>query len=111
MIEYRWHKEDLEFLLEQLEEGPILVAGPKLPGVPTIHDFPSGCVEHLGFGVLRCTHPDYVVIFTGGGALDRTPLDGHGWCRPDVRSGDWPYDREAVRRALRVNIDNLEAEK
>jgi hypothetical protein len=50
-----WTVEDVHFLLDRLEEGPILVADSSL-GIPTIHDLEGA--RHCGCGLFELSTPD-----------------------------------------------------
>ena len=67
-----WTEEDVRFLLNVLEEGPILVADTKL-GIPTIHNNFGAEVEHCGFGLMEVKGDGYGLSFDAGGAMQRTP--------------------------------------
>ncbi|MGD9099790.1 MAG: DUF2958 domain-containing protein [Anaerolineae bacterium] len=98
----RWTVEDVQYLLEKLDDGPILVSGHEL-GLPTIHDFADGVV-HLGFGLFEVRAPAYTLGFSGGGAMDRTP-SGQGWS-PLRIEGEYAYDFDGVRETLQGYLDN-----
>ena len=74
-----WTEEDVRFLLNALEEGPILVADTNL-GIPTIHSDFGAEVEHRGFGLMEVKGGGYGLSFDAGGAMQRTP-SGKGWTR------------------------------
>jgi len=99
-----WTEEDIRFLLERLEEGPILIADRNL-GIPTIHSL-GGEVRHLGFGLFRLSTADYTVTFDAGGAMRRTP-GGKGWTKVNVQDGAFPYDAEEVCRVLLAWLEPL----
>ena len=109
----RWTGEDVEFLLEELDKGyVILLAGTEL-GIPTIHEQRGEGWEakHCGFGLFHVDVPDKVEVdelgvetvipgfeyfFDAGGAMARTP-GGRGYTRVEVKRGEIPnYDIEAV---------------
>jgi hypothetical protein len=99
-----WQPEDIRFLLEKLEEGPLLVADTEL-GIPTIHDWKAS--KHLGFGLFRVQVEGATLHFNGGGAMARTP-SGKGWC--SLRSqGSYAYDMANVRKALVAYLDSGQA--
>jgi hypothetical protein len=97
-----WTVEDVRFLLEKLEEGPILVADTEL-GIPTIHDV-KGQVEHCGFGLMKATAREFTVTFDAGGAMQRTP-SGRSWSFLKVTAGEYPYDTEGVQATLQHYVD------
>lgn len=96
-----WQPEDIRFLLEKLEEGPLLVADTRL-GIPTIHDWKAS--EHLGFGLFRVQVEGATLHFDGGGALARTP-SGKGWCSLRIE-GSYAYDMANIRKALIAYLDH-----
>lgn len=92
-----WAEEDIRFLLNVLEEGPILVADTEL-GIPTIHgDFGAEVVQR-GFGLMSVQGLGYKLDFDAGGAMQRTP-SGKGWTRLYIE-GKYPYDVVEVRKML-----------
>jgi hypothetical protein len=92
-----WTEEDVRFLLNALEEGPILVADTNL-GIPTIHGNFGAEVEHCGFGLMEVKGDGYGLSFDAGGAMQRTP-SGKGWTRLYIE-GTYVYDTRAVREKL-----------
>ena len=98
----RWTQEDLQFVLQELEEGRmILVAGDDL-GIPTIHDMPNG--RHMGMGVFSASGLGWEASFTGGGEMYSTP----GGISYTVLSPRYPtkipqsvYDIEAVKGKIK----------
>jgi len=99
-----WTREDLEYLLAELDKGPLAVADPSL-GVPTIHEIRGA--RHLGYGYFLAETPDYKVSFDAGGAMSRTP-SGNGWTRLGI-TGRYPYDADQVRATLQAAIAALDA--
>jgi hypothetical protein len=96
-----WNEEDIRFLLNVLEDGPILVADTKL-GIPTIHEDFGAEVVHCGFGVMKAEGPGFKITFDAGGGMERTP-SGKGWTRLTVEGktpGPFNYDKAAVRKKL-----------
>ena len=75
-----WTTDDIEYLLDELDKGPILVADTKLD-IPTIHDFRG--IQHLGFGLMKVEMPDCTILFDAGGAMRRTP-SGQSWAAVKV---------------------------
>jgi hypothetical protein len=94
-----WTNTDIRFLLEILEESPILVADHKL-GIPTIHDNFGAHTRHLGFGFMQVDGDGYTLRFDAGGAMQRTP-SGNGWTKLSVEGQYDRYDLDAVRQTLR----------
>lgn len=95
--------DDLQFLLDRLDEGDVLVASSDF-GLPTIHSIPNA--RHIGFGYFTAEVNGCQVEFEGGGALQRTP-NGHGWCFLRQR-GDgegFAYDRDAAISELQARIE------
>ena len=92
-----WTEEDVRFLLNVLEEGPILVADTKL-GIPTIHNNFGAEVEHCGFGLMEVKGDGYGLSFDAGGAMQRTP-SGKGWTRLYIE-GTYVYETSTVREKL-----------
>ena len=90
-----WTTDDIRYLLERLDAGPLLVADSRL-GLPTIHDIRGA--EHLGFGLFRARTAAYKLTFDAGGAMRRTP-SGRGWTYLHI-DGDYAYDTEVVRARL-----------
>ena len=96
-----WNEEDIRFLLNVLEAGPILVADTHL-GIPTIHDDFGAEVVHCGFGVMKAEGPGFKIFFDAGGGMERTP-SGKGWTRLTVEGktpGPFIYDKAAVHNKL-----------
>jgi hypothetical protein len=96
-----WNEEDIRFLLNVLEDGPILVADARL-GIPTIHEDFGAEVVHCGFGVMKAESPGFKIFFDAGGGMERTP-SGKGWTRLTVEGkipGPFIYDKAAVRNKL-----------
>lgn len=105
-----WKEEDIRFLLNVLEEGPILVADTML-GIPTIHEDFGAEVVHCGFGVMKAEGPGFKIFFDAGGGMERTP-SGKGWTRLTVEGktpGPFNYDKAAVRKKLMSYLPALEA--
>lgn len=94
-----WTVTDIRFLLEILEESPILVADHKL-GIPTIHDNFGAHTRHLGFGFMQVDGEGYILRFDAGGAMQRTP-SGNGWTKLSIEGQYDGYDLDAVRQTLR----------
>ena len=92
-----WTEEDVRFLLNVLEEGPILVADTNL-GIPTIHSNFGAEVEHRGFGLMEVKGDGYGLSFDAGGAMQRTP-SGKGWTRLYIE-GTYVYETSTVREKL-----------
>jgi hypothetical protein len=105
-----WNEEDIRFLLNVLEDGPILVADTKL-GIPTIHEDFGAEVVHCGFGVMKAEGPGFKIVFDAGGGMERSP-SGKGWTRLTVE-GKTPasiiYDEAAVRNKLMSYLPAMEA--
>jgi len=97
-----WTVEDIAFLLEKLEGGPILVADTEL-GIPTIHNT-GGRIEHCGFGLMRAEGTGFTLHFDAGSAMKRTP-SGKGWTRLKVE-GQYAYDMEGVKATLQAYLDS-----
>jgi Family of unknown function (DUF6876) len=93
----RWTPEDIHFLLDELENGPLLVADTTL-GIPTIHSAFGAEVEHCGFGLMRVRTSAFTLHFDAGGAMARTP-SGKGWTRLSIE-GSYDYDSGAVHEKL-----------
>lgn len=111
MNEYKFTKEDIQFLLDRVNEGTrVLVADCEL-GIPTIHEqgYIPGYeaeVQHCGFGVFIAKTPTFEISFCGGGAMGR--LAGNkGWTVLSVK-GDYPYDFDAVKAKLTEILANWE---
>jgi hypothetical protein len=100
-----WSLDDIRFLLNILEEGPLLVADGKL-GIPTIHSNFGAEVIHAGYGLMVVEGTDYKLDFDAGGAMARTP-SGKGWTRLRIE-GSYPYDKAAVRNTLRSYLPEEE---
>jgi len=96
-----WTVEDIAFLLEKLEGGPILVAGTEL-GIPTIHDT-GGRIEHCGFGLMKSEGTGFTLHFDAGSAMKRTP-SGKGWTRLKIE-GQYAYDMEGVKATLQAYLN------
>ena len=96
-----WTVEDINYLLEKLEQGPILVSGSDL-GIPTIHNNFGVEIDHAGFGLMVGKGNGFTVRFDAGGAMGRTP-SGKGWSYLHIEGSDkcpYKYDAEAVRHKL-----------
>jgi hypothetical protein len=66
-----WNEEDIRFLLNVLEDGPILVADTQF-GIPTIHEDFGAEVVHFGFGVMKVEGPGFKVTFDDSSGMERT---------------------------------------
>jgi hypothetical protein len=105
-----WNEEDIRFLLNVLENGPILVADTQL-GIPTIHEDFGAEVVHCGFGVMKAEGPGFKIFFDAGGGMERTP-SGKGWTRLTVEgktTGPFIYDKAAVRNKLMAYLPVTDA--
>jgi hypothetical protein len=105
-----WNEKDIRFLLNVLEDGPILVADTKL-GIPTIHEDFGAEVVHCGFGVMKAEGQDFKIFFDAGGGMERTP-SGKGWTRLTVEgktTGPFIYDKVAVRNKLMAYLPVTDA--
>lgn len=96
-----WELEDIRFLLNVLEEGPVLVADTDL-GIPTIHTNFGAEVVHCGYGLMKAEGMGYKLTFDAGGAMQRTP-SGKGWTRLTI-DGKYPYDTRSVREILEAYL-------
>jgi hypothetical protein len=103
-----WAQEDINFLLRELEGGPLLVADTSL-GIPTIHSNFGAEVVHLGFGLMRVKTAEYALFFDAGGAMQRTP-SGKGWTRLKIE-GAYQYDLQSVREKLRSYLPEDNADR
>ncbi len=101
-----WTEEDIRFLLNVLEDGPILVADTNL-GISTIHSNFGAEVVHCGFGLMRVKAAGYELHFDAGGAMQRTP-SGNGWSRLFI-NGKYPYDAGEVREKLEAYLPKGDA--
>jgi hypothetical protein len=101
-----WTLDDIRFLLNVLEEGPILVAVTEL-GIPTIHSNFGAEVVHCGFGLMKVEGLGYKLTFDAGGAMQRTP-SGNGWTRLTIE-GKYPYDAKLVREKLEAYLPKDDA--
>jgi hypothetical protein len=97
-----WTVEDIRFLLEKLETGPLLVADTKL-GIPTIHSHFGAEAEHCGFGLFKVKGAGFTLHFDAGGAMERTP-SGKGWTRLQI-DGDFTFDTGAVKAKLEEYLE------
>ncbi len=105
-----WNEEDIRFLLNVLEDGPILVADTRL-GIPTIHEDFGAEVVHCGFGVMKAEGPGFKIFFDAGGGMEHTP-SGKGWTHLTVEgktTGPFVYDKAAVRNKLMSYLPTTEA--
>ncbi len=94
-----WEVDDVRFLLEQLEQGKMVLVADRRLGIPTIHDFTG--VRHCGMGVMMVEQPEYTVLFDAGASMERTPVSDKGWTSLAVREGSYDYPFEAVVQTLR----------
>jgi hypothetical protein len=106
MLPDGWTVDDIRFLLQVLEEGPVLVADTEL-GIPTIHSNFGAEVEHCGFGLMIVKGMGYKLNFDAGGAMKRTP-SGKGWSHLFIE-GKYPYDTQAVRKKLEAYLSKDDA--
>jgi hypothetical protein len=105
-----WNEEDIRFLLNVLEDDPILVADTRL-GIPTIHEDFGAEVVHCGFGAMKAEGPGFKIAFDAGGGMERTP-SGKGWTRLTIEgkiTGPFIYDKAAVRNKLMSYLPATEA--
>jgi len=92
-----WTEDDIAFLLEKLQGGPILVADVNL-GIPTIHDF--GDARHMGFGMFEVKAPEYTLQYDAGAGMKHTPSSRGSWTRLCVIKGEYSYPFDDVRARL-----------
>jgi hypothetical protein len=94
-----WTKEDVLFLIQQVDAGKfILVADPNL-GIPTIHHkFPAEVV-HAGMGLMVVKTPAYELSFDAGGSMQKTP-GGQSWTELRVDKGGCPLNLAGLRSRL-----------
>jgi hypothetical protein len=92
-----WTTEDIRFLLEKLEAGPLLVADTQL-GIQTIHSRFGAEAVHCGFGLFKVKGAGFTLHFDAGGAMERTP-SGKGWTRLQI-DGEFTFDSGAVKAKL-----------
>lgn len=105
-----WNEEDIRFLLNVLEVGPILVADTRL-GIPTIHEDFGAEIVLCEYGVMKAEGPGFKIFFDAGGGMERTP-SGKGWTRLTVEgkiTGPFVYNKAAVRNKLMSYLPATEA--
>jgi hypothetical protein len=93
-----WTSDDIRFLLERLEESPILVAESEL-GIPTIHDDFGAETRHLEFGLMQVQADGYILRLDAGGAMQHLSSD-KSWTRLNIEGQHNGYDPNAVCQAL-----------
>lgn len=96
-----WTKGDIQYLLNALDKGPIIVADARL-GLPSLSDIPTAGVTHLMDGYFKASTSEYELYFEGGGAMKRTPDGDFGWCHLDIKRGEFPYNTDAARALLQA---------
>src|SRR5271157_1294937 len=94
-----WTREDVLFLIQQVDSGKfVLVADPNL-GIPTIHQkFPVE-VRHAGMGLMVVDTPKYELSFDAGGSMQKTP-SGQSWTELRVVKGECPLNKAGLRAKL-----------
>lgn len=90
-INPKWAREDVEFILAEIEKGRIVLVGDTDLGIHTIHGIAGA--RHLGFGTFKASTQDFEITFDGGGAMQRTP-GGQSYTIAHVNRGTFPYDRD-----------------
>ena len=98
-----WTAGDIQYLLDRLEEGPILVSDSNL-GVPTIHSFQGQGVEHCGMGLMRVIGDDYELSFDAGASMKSTQPSKNSWSHLRIKGDYSGYDTEKVRRDLQAYL-------
>ena len=98
-----WTADDVQYLLERLEENPILVFDPNL-GIPTIHSFQGQGVEHCGMGLMRVIGDDYELSFDAGASMKSTQPSKNSWSHLRIKGDYSGYDTEKVRRDLQAYL-------
>jgi len=98
-----WTAGDIQYLLDRLEEGPILVSDPSL-GIPTIHSFQGQGVEHCGMGLMRVTGDDFELSFDAGASMKHTQPSKNSWSHLRIKGDYSGYDTEKVRRDLKAYL-------
>jgi hypothetical protein len=96
-----WTADDIQFLLEKLEDSPILIADSRL-GISTILSFKD--VRHCGFGLMKVEGDGYTLRFDAGGAMQRTP-SGKSWTRLRIE-GEYDYPLAETRATLKGYLSN-----
>ena len=91
-----WTLADVNFLLEQARQWPIVLVGDPGLGLPGVQDIPAEACTEWGFGIIQASTGSYEILFDRDG---RTP-SGQAWTYVDLRRGAFPYDREAVLARL-----------
>jgi hypothetical protein len=75
-------------------------------GLPTIHDFPSDKVRHVGFGVFEIKSDAFDGSWLAGGAMDHGAPGGTSYTTVSVERGEWSdYPKQKVLDALEAFIN------